>query len=296
MRVSDQQIINLTVFEMNADYAQMAQAQTVLSTGRQINTPSDNPIGAATALELQGSLAQTNQFATTATNALAWLQTTDSSLSGVQNALLQVRSLAVQGANDTMTQDERSALAANVDQLLQQAVQSANGDDAGRYVLSGFQTGTPPFALTGAPGSRAVTYQGDSGEIQSEVGPGQRLQTNVPGNTSLPAVFNAMIQVENDLQSGNTAAIGGADLTAIAAAQSGLLLTQATVGASISQVQAVQLSLQNTQTNLTGQISNLVDANMAQAAVTFSTDQATYQASLSAASKVIQPSLLQFLQ
>ena len=49
MRISDQQIIALTQFQMNADYDQLSQAQTVLATGRQINTPSDNPIGAATA-------------------------------------------------------------------------------------------------------------------------------------------------------------------------------------------------------------------------------------------------------
>lgn len=296
MRISDQQVISQSVYDMNADYEQMAQAQTVISTGRQINTPSDNPIGTAVALELQGNLAQSNQFTTTANDTLTWLQTTDTSLSGVGSALLQVRSLAVQGANGTLTQSEMRDIAANIDQVLQQAVESANGTDAGRYVLSGFQTNTVPFAVNGAMGSRGVTYQGDSGAIKREISPGQTMQINATGNTALPAVFSAMIQVENDLLAGNTSAVGGADLQAIDQAQDGLLLAQGTVGASINRIQAIQATLQTTQTNLTGQISQLVDANMAQAAVNFSTTQAKYQAALSAAAKVQQPSLLEFLK
>lgn len=296
MRVSDQQVYAQAQYSINADYERMAQAQTVLSTGKQINTPADNPIGTGVALELQANLAQSNQFSTTATETLTWLQTTDKALGNVGDVLIKVRSLAVQGANGTLTKGEQQSIAANIDQLLQQAVQEANAQDAGRYVLSGYQTATPPFAISGGAGSRVVAYQGDAGAIQREISPGQTMQVNVTGNTALPAVFSAIIQVENDLQNGNGAAAGGADLQALDQAHDGLLVAQATVGAGVTRIQAVQSTLQATQNSLTGQISQLVDANMAQAAINFSTAQATYQAALSAASKAFQPSLLEFLK
>jgi flagellar hook-associated protein 3 FlgL len=179
---------------------------------------------------------------------------------------------------------------------LQQAVDSANGTYAGRYVLSGFQTNKAPFVLSTSGGATTVTYQGDNGAMQREIAPGQTVQVNVPGSTALPAVFTALIQIQNDLQNGNVAALGGADLQALDQAHDGLLLAQTTVGASMNRVQAQQQTVQTTQAALQGQISQLVDANMAQAAVTFSTSQATYQAALSAAAKVLQPSLLEFLK
>lgn len=295
MRISDQQVINLTQYDMNADYERLAQAQTVLSTGRQINTPADNPIGTAVALKLQGSLAEYNQFATTANDAQSWLQATDTSLSGVGDALTQARTLAVQGANGTLTPSEQQALAASVGQLVQQAIQSANGQDAGRYVLSGNQTNTAPFVLTTSGGNPVVQYNGDSGVMQREVSPGQMMQINTTGSTALPAVFTALLQLQQDLQAGNTAAVGGADLQALDQAHDGLLLAQTTVGASLNRIQAVQQTVQTAQTNLTNQISSIVDADMAKAAVDFSTRQATYQASLSAAAKVVQQTLLDFL-
>lgn len=291
MRIGNQQIIDLTEYQINAAYDQLAQAQTVLSTGKRINTPSDDPVGATEAMELQGQLSESNQFTTTVNDTLSWLQTTDTALSSVGNALIQARSIAVEGANGTLTQDQQQALAANVTQLLQQAVQASNSTYNGRYVLSGYRTNTQPFTMSG----NTVTYQGDGGAIQREISPGQYMQINTPGNQALPAVFSSLSQLVTDLNAGNTSAVSG-DIQTIDSAHDGLLLAQATVGASENRITAEQTTLQSTQTTLTGQISQLVDADMAQAAITFSTRQATYQAALNAASKVLQPSLLDFLK
>jgi len=295
MRVSDQQITNLERYDINAAYDRLAQAQTTLSTGKAINTPADNPSGAAAAVELQGNVAQNTAFSATASDTLNWLQATDASLGGVNDVLVQARTLAVQGANGTLTSDQRAAIANSVQQLLGQAVQSANGTYGNRYVLGGYQTNTPPFTVN-TSGPTGVTYQGDNNAIQREVAPGQTMQINTTGSTALPAVFAALSKLHDDLQSNNTAALGGADLQSIDDAHTGLLTTQATVGARVNQVQAVQGQLETSGLNLSGQLSNLVDADYAQAAIDFSSRQATYQAALTAAAKAVQPSLLEFLK
>src|SRR5579871_923503 len=207
MRISDQQIADLREYEINDAYARLAQAQTVISTGKQISAPGDDPIGTAAALRLQGQIAQNRAFSSTASDTLSWLQTTDSSLSGVNDALVQARSLAVQGANDTLTVQQRQDIAANVSQIMAQAVQAANADYGGRYVLGGYQTGKPPFVLNANNGNPTVTYQGDGGTMQREVSPGQMMQINTPGSTALPAVFSALSQLQADLESGSSASV-----------------------------------------------------------------------------------------
>jgi len=281
MRISEQQIIALTQYDMNAAYESMAQAQTTLATGKTINTPSDNPIGAAVALQLQGHIDQNKGFEQTASDSLGWLQATDAGLSGVNDVVLQARTLAVQGVNGALTNSQRKDIVANVDQLIQQAMQSANGTYGQRYVLGGFASDKPPFI--GGQNGAVPTFQGDpNGQI------------NTTGDVLNP-VFQALTQIRNDLQSGNTAALGGADLQQIDSAHDGLLMAQTTVGARINRVQAVQDTLQMAGLNLSGQLSQTVGADFAQASVTFAERQATYQAALTVASKVIQPSLLEFL-
>jgi len=293
MRISEQQIIALTQYDMNAAYESMAQAQTTLATGKTINTPSDNPIGAAVALQLQGHIDQNTGFEQTASDSLGWLQATDAGLSGVNDVVLQARTLAVQGVNGALTNSQRKDIVANVDQLIQQAMQSANGTYGQRYVLGGFASDKPPFI--GGQNGAVPTFQGDpNGQINREVAPGQTMQVNTTGDVLNP-VFQALTQIRNDLQSGNTAALGGADLQQIDSAHDGLLMAQTTVGARINRVQAVQDTLQMAGLNLSGQLSQTVGADFAQASVTFAERQATYQAALTVASKVIQPSLLEFL-
>ena len=295
MRISDQQVADLRNYEVNSAYDSLIQSQNVLSSGRQINAPADNPAGTGTALSLQDELAQNVAFTSTAGDTQAWMQTTTNALNGVNDALQSVRTLGVQGANGTLTADERTALANQVGQLIQQGAQSANATYNGQYVLAGQKTLTVPFTTATTGGMTAVTYQGDSAAINRELSPGLVSQVNVPGSNALPAVFSAMSQLQSDLLGGDSVTISG-DLATIDKAQGGLLLAQTTAGAITNRVTAVQGSLQSQNTTLTSQWSGIVDANFAQASVTFNQRLATYQASLTAAGKVVQSSLMDFLK
>ncbi len=294
MRISDRQIVATREYQINSAYENLARAENVVSTDRNVNSPADDPYGTSIALRLQASEDQNTQFSSTASDTLAWLQSTTSALEGVNSALTQARALAVQGGDGTLTTDEMQTLATQVGQLVQEGIQSANTDYAGRYVLSGFQTSTVPFSLNTSTNS--VDYSGDNGAIVREVSPGVTMQINTPGSTAVPAAFAAMIQLETDLQSGNTSSVTGADLTAIDSASSGILVAQASVGAATTRVTALQTTLSTQLSALKDQYSNIVDADLAQASITYTSDQATYQAALTVAGKSVEPSLLSFLQ
>lgn len=295
MRISDQQIADMLKYQMNASYDLLTQAETVLSSGKQLNTPADNPVGTGVVLNLQAGLAQNTAFQSTVTDTLSWLQTTDTALSGVNDALVQARTLAVQGANDTLTGDQRQALSTQVGQLIQQAVQAANAQYDGRYVLAGEQTSTVPFVASSQPGMTTITYQGDEAVMQREISPGQTVPVNTPGGSALTSVFSALSTLQSDLQGGSAGAIS-ADLATLDQAHSSLLLTQTVVGGRITTIQSAQTSLQSANQNMTTESSQITDADMAQATIDFTTRQATYQAVLAAAGKMTQPTLLDFLK
>lgn len=295
MRISDQQISSTLKYQMNASYDQLSQAEIVLATQKQLNTPADNPVGTGVVLDLQAQLAQNTQFQATATDTQSWLQTSEQALSGVNDILVQARTLAVQGANDTLTTDERQTLGAQVGQLIQQAVQTANANYDGRYVLSGQQTSTVPFVADSQSGVTSVTYQGDEAPMMREIGRGQTMQVNTPGGSALSSVFSALTTLQQDLQSGDASTISG-DLQTLDQAHSSLLLTQTVVGSRMSYMQSVQTSLQNVSQSMTQQSSQITDADLAQATINFSTQQAAYQAVLAAAGKMTPPTLLDFLK
>src|SRR5271154_4624425 len=81
-------------------YLSQNQEQTALqqlASGKLINMPSDNPAGAATLVQNLADQNSTDQFLQNTSNVESLLQTADSTLSSLVEALNQAISLGVQG-------------------------------------------------------------------------------------------------------------------------------------------------------------------------------------------------------
>ena len=180
MRVStswmQQQSVN-TMMERQGD---LSDIQTQMGTGKRINQPSDDPVGAARALELTHLDADTAQYQRNITSANARLGLEDQTLSSVGDVLGRVRTLLLQGMNATQTDESRSDIAAEMVQLRGQLLGMANSKDSqGDYIFAGNRTGAAPFvAQTGG-----VSYVGDEGQRMVAAGPGLQVATGDPGSS-----------------------------------------------------------------------------------------------------------------
>jgi len=93
-RVSDLLKSNVFDSSINGTQAQLLQVQNELSTGKQVNQPSDNPSAAAAILAIQKTLSQGTAYATNIQTAQSQLGVTENSLSNLSNLLLQVQNIA----------------------------------------------------------------------------------------------------------------------------------------------------------------------------------------------------------
>ncbi|AFJ03470.1 Flagellar hook-associated protein FlgL [Methylophaga frappieri] len=184
MRISTTQIFDQNLSAMLEQQANLAKTQNQVSSGKRITRPSDDPVGAVRALNLQRELNITEQYLANATIATNKLQSEESSLKSAADILQRVRELAVQGLNDSNTQDDRKAIAVEIRQLNQQLLSLANGRDSnGDFVFAGFANSTQPY--DGIFGS----YQGDEGQRNLQISTGVTVATNDPGS----AVFETPV-------------------------------------------------------------------------------------------------------
>jgi len=265
--------------------------QQEISSGKQLNSPSDDPAGTAQDLALRESLLNNAQYENDANNASDFLKTTDTALSSAGSLLSQVRQIAVQGANGGfLSQDNLNALADQVDSAIQQLTNIANTNLHGKYVFGGAQTQTAPYA--GSP----PTYQGDEGAVVANIGPGQTLTLNSPGsNQSLFGdTFSALQTLKSDLQAGDSTAVSN-DITAIDTRITATSAAQAAVGAKTNQVTAVTQNLQRLDTEYQSAQSSIEGVDLTQAYVQLQSAQNVYQASLVSVSKAYQYSLADYL-
>lgn len=144
MRITNKMMTNNVLHNINNNKNLLSTLENQYSTGKKIQKPSDDPIVAVRALKLRTNLSELNQYVEkNIPDALSWMDTTESSLNVVNEILRQMNTYCNQGANDTLTAENRNSIVENLEQLKQHIYQEGNSNYAGRYVFSGYKTDTP---------------------------------------------------------------------------------------------------------------------------------------------------------
>lgn len=178
MRVSTSWMQQQSVGSMMNRQSDLSDLNIQLSTGKRINQPSDDPVGAARALDLTHLTADTAQYQRNIGTANARLGLEDQTLSNVTGVLGRVRTLLLQAANGSQTDATRGDIAAEMVQLRQQLLGQANSKDGqGDYIFAGNRTGTMPFVA-----QNGVSYLGDDGQRMVAAGPGLQVATGDSGS------------------------------------------------------------------------------------------------------------------
>lgn len=269
-----------------------------LASGKLINMPSDNPAGAAELVQNQTQQDETDQFQQNTSSVEGLLQTADSTLSSVVEAVNQAISLGTQGANGTNSPADLQAIAQQVQGIQAQVLQLANTSYQGNYIFAGTATNTVPFTAN-SQSPDGVTYNGNTDVNNVEIAEGNSVQVNQPGSQIFQGtngdVFGALQQLVTALQNGNTTAVGTAT-TQLGTALGYLNQQRVFYGNVVDQLNSNQTYLQQEQVNLQTEANNVDGVNMAQAATNLSQAQTTQSAALAALAKVIPQNLLQYLQ
>jgi len=133
---------NVKALFSQAALASTARAQTVamqqLSTGKRINSARDDAAGMAIATRMTHQIRSLNQAVRNAGDAVSMIQTAEGATNQITDMLQRMRELAIQAANDTNSNDQRSYLDLEFQQLKKQIVQiSENTDWNGFPLLNG---------------------------------------------------------------------------------------------------------------------------------------------------------------
>lgn len=187
MRVSDNTNFGTVRETINRTKGRMEKLQTESATLKKLNTPSDDPVGAAKILEIRTDKVNNEQFLTNSKIAEAQLNNTESAIAELADIVVRAKEIALGQSSGASANDEtRLAVAEEVTQLYQSAIGTANRRVGDRYIFGGYKTDKPPVTVDGK-------YVGDDGNMMVEVGRDVFIGMNLPGNE----VFNTNPKVEH---------------------------------------------------------------------------------------------------
>jgi flagellar hook-associated protein 3 FlgL len=167
MRISTSQMFSSSVAGYSKGYADIVKTQQQISSGVRIQTPADDPVGAARLLQLEQQQTRLTQYSGNMTSATNALSQQESVLSTITNVLQRARELAVGAGDGSLTDEDRSAIADELGEIEDQLLSLMNSKDAnGNYLFSGSEGGTQPF-VKNPDGS--YSYQGDQSALSVQV-------------------------------------------------------------------------------------------------------------------------------
>jgi len=186
MRISTQSFYDLNVKAMGQQQQQLFKVQQQLGTNSKFLTAGDDPVGAARALGVSQTLAESSQYATSREHAMLSLSHEENALGSATSILDNIKTLVVQAGNGTLSDADRASLATTIQSNLDQLVGVANSDDGnGQFLFGGFKTANAPFAGTASGG---VQYVGDQGQRLMQVDVARQMSTSDDGRTVFQSV------------------------------------------------------------------------------------------------------------
>ena len=183
-RVSELFVQQTLLEQMQSSQAAMLTTETQLSTGKELSAASQDPMAAMRIMSLQSLLDANAQMTANVTTNQSYLSTTDSALSNVSNLLTQAQSDALSVIGSSATDEQRGAVAQQIEQTVQELMSIGNQQFNGRYLFGGSDTTATPF--TSVNGS--IQYNGNNQTLTSFSDVNQQFATNVTGADAFSAL------------------------------------------------------------------------------------------------------------
>lgn len=161
MRVTNKMLSNSFLSDMNTNLENMQKLQKQMTSGKEINKPSDDPAKVARAMQLTTDINANQQYNTNISNTSNWLDTTDTALKQSGDVLQKIRELLVQAGDAGYGSSERQSIKDEINQRVDELTQILNTNYDGKYVFGGTNTATKPVATTTNNGNNSIGFNID---------------------------------------------------------------------------------------------------------------------------------------
>jgi flagellar hook-associated protein 3 FlgL len=278
--------------------ARLSTYQQQLASGKKVLEVSDDPVGAKTTLRYNGEQFAAQRYLDNIDSGTAFMTAADASLSEMSQLMDQVKSTAVQGANGSQDAASRAVLAQSLDSFLSRMADLANTVHDGRFIFAGTSTtqDQPPFAL-GDDGA-SVTYSGNLDTFSVNVGPNSPVALNQDGYSLFMKgtdLFKTVIDLRDALNS-NDGDLVNELIADVDTASTRVNELHGAMGGRIQRLELARNQLEDSKVYLGELISSIEDVDMTEAISKLQLNQVALEAGLQAGTRVLQPTLMDFLR
>lgn len=266
-----------------------------LSSGYRVRFPSDDAVVATRASNIDSSLRELEQYKRNMDHAESLINAYDSSLEEISSVYNRIRELLVKGANSTLSDDDRSAIAEELSKLKEHIRGIVNTKLGNDYLFGGYMTDTQPvdenynIVITPEASKRrfvnVLSYKIEFGITARDV-----LITK-----NQKSVFDVLDNAYQALMKGDGQYISEISLKDLDYLERSVMDGFARVGATQKMAELVKSRIEDLNIFLTEHLSKERDADLSQTITELSMQQAVLDAALKSAAGVLRKTLVDFV-
>jgi flagellar hook-associated protein 3 FlgL len=303
MRITQNMMSNVFISNLRRQTGDMLSRQEQIASQKRINRPSDDPLGMGRVLAGRSRLERIDQYVDNIKQGRSRLEQTELTLSLVDDLVRQARSLAEANSGAEITAEQRQLAAGQVKDIYDQVLQLANSTFGSRHMFAGHQTATAPFTRDAAFNA---AYHGDAGSFRIPVADGVTVDIDANGENYFQAAAGGGVNIFDQLRDLITGledpslASGTAQIRAtvdpLQQAHQQITNKRSEGGPKLYRLQSTEQYWSSVKDATEAAIGRDEDADVARAIIELKNLETAYQSTMAAASRIIQPSLVDFLR
>lgn len=304
-RITERTMASNYMYGLNQSKYKQNKINQQLTDGKRIHRPSDDPVRTVRSLKFNSSLGQNEQYTQNLKDAQSWMNSSDSAMSDFSEMLTAIKSSVVRGSNGTHAESEMQTIGREIDNIINQMVSVGNTKIADRYIFSGQKDKTQPF--TRDPVTGEVAYHGDSGKISMVI---QNGSTATPAQDGVNLtgydifgedgvkILNDLNEIKNKLGEGTKESQDWLSKDGLQMLEDGhkfMLQAHTEMGTRMASYEMNLNMMEKNTVTITDDLATNEDIDVAETITEFKVVEAMYKAALSVGSRILPPSLVDYL-
>lgn len=316
MRITNTSMIRNHMYDTQQNLTRMNKINEEISSGKVINKVSDDPHKAIRIMNLNNEIKYTEKYNYNIDETVGWMNTTDGSLEHLGNVLGDIKKDILKIGNGTYSDDELKAIKAETNEKLKEIADVMNTTYAGKYMFGGTNVDEPPITMDEKDGvvTLKLNPNSNTNDLRADISDG----INIDYNVSVGEIFNNLdsngnpvnffeelnnvSQLMNKIISGNDTEKNVAKEQLLGSTKSNIdklyshaLDERTSLGVRVSTAEKIKELNEENVLNMKGVLSLDQDVDEVEAFIELKTAELVYQASIQVGTKLIQPTILDYL-
>ena len=324
MRITNASMVRSHLYDTQNNLTNMSKINQQISTGKVINTVSDDPHKAIKIMNINNEIKYTEKYNYNIDETVGWMNTTDGALDNVGNLLGEIKETILKVGNGTYSQNEMKSLNADINEKIKQLGDTLNSTYGGKYIFGGTNVDDAPIKVVENPdGSVKLEFSKDKNgqtipntdDLKADISSGINIDYNISvgeilnikdgnGNTvNLLDEINNLSTLMNDIANGDEQTAAKAKETLLNDTKGKIdtlfdhvVNERTSLGVRVSTAEKIKELNDEDILNIQDVLSKTQDTDVVEKFIELKSAEMIYQASIQVGAKLIQPTILDYIR